>query len=88
MWFWIITQERIWIQIVLNEKFVVDFLYNVKPTKASQELLNKGTSNLPVEMMKSIVESRTKVVLLLSKEVSPKSKTLVNFESLCCNIDM
>ena len=26
--------------------------------------------------------------LLLSKEVSPKSKTLVNFESLCCNMDM
>ena len=26
--------------------------------------------------------------LLLSKEVSPKSRTLVNFESLNCNIDM
>ena len=29
-----------------------------------------------------------KVFLLLSKEVSPKSKTRVNFESLCCNMDM
>ena len=57
-------------------------------TKASQELLNKGLSNLPVEMMQSIVASRIKVLLLLSKEVSPKSKTLVNFESLCCNMDM
>ena len=28
-----------------------DFNYNTKLTKASQELLNKGTSNLPVEMM-------------------------------------
>ena len=28
-----------------------DFIYNAKLTKASQELLNKGTSNLPVEMM-------------------------------------
>ena len=26
--------------------------------------------------------------LLLPKELSPKSKTLVNFESLCRNIDM
>ena len=26
-------------------------IYNAKLTKASQELLNKGTSNLPVEMM-------------------------------------
>ena len=32
--------------------------------------------------------SRIKVFLLLSKEVSPKSKTLANFESLSCNIDM
>ena len=32
--------------------------------------------------------SRIKVFLLLSKELSPKSKTLVNFESLSCNIDM
>ena len=55
--------------------------------KASQELLNKGSSNLPVEMMQSIVASRIKVFLLLSKEASPKSKTLVNFESICCNIE-
>ena len=26
--------------------------------------------------------------LLLSKDVSPKNKTLLNFESLCCNMDM
>ena len=56
--------------------------------KSSQELLNKGSSNLPVEMMQSIVASRVNVFLLLSKEVPPKSKTLVNFESLCCNMDM
>ena len=31
---------------------------------------------------------RIKVFLLLLKEVSPKSKTLVKFKSLCCNIDM
>ena len=31
---------------------------------------------------------RINVFLLLSKEVSPKSKTLVNFGSLCCNMDM
>ena len=35
-----------------------------------------------------MVASRIKVFLLLSKEVSPKSKTLVNFESLSCNIHM
>ena len=52
-------------------------------TKASQELLNKGSLNLPVEMMLFIVASMIKVFLLLSKEMSPKSKTLVNFESLC-----
>ena len=57
-------------------------------SKTSQELLNKGSSNLPVELMFSIVASRIKVFLLLSEEVSPKSKTLVNFESLCCNMDM
>ena len=57
-------------------------------TKASQELLNKGSSNLPVEMMYCIVPLRIKVFLLLLKEVSPKSKTLVKFKSLCCNIDM
>ena len=28
-----------------------DFIYNAKLTKDSQGLLNKGTSNLPVEMM-------------------------------------
>ena len=28
-----------------------DFIYSVMVTKASQELLNKGSSNLPVEMM-------------------------------------
>ena len=28
-----------------------DFNYNAMLTKASQELLNKGSSNLPVEMM-------------------------------------
>ena len=27
------------------------FIYSTYLTKASQELLNKGTSNLPVEMM-------------------------------------
>ena len=32
--------------------------------------------------------ARIKVLLLLSKEVSPKSKALVNFESLSCNMDM
>ena len=31
--------------------WIQDFSYNAKLTKASQELLNKGTSNLPVEMM-------------------------------------
>ena len=28
-----------------------NFIYNAKLTKASQELLKKGTANLPVEMM-------------------------------------
>ena len=28
-----------------------DLIYNAKIPKASQELLNKATSNLPVEMM-------------------------------------
>ena len=28
-----------------------DFIYSAMVTKASQELLNKGSSNLPVEMM-------------------------------------
>ena len=32
--------------------------------------------------------SRINVFLLLSNQVSRKSKTLVNFESLCCNTDM
>ena len=54
-------------------------------TKATQELLNKRSSNLLAEMMQSIVASRIKVFLLLSKEVSPKSKTLVNFKSLYCH---
>ena len=57
-------------------------------TKVSQELLNEGSSNLPVEMMQSIVASRIKVFLSLSKEVLPKSRTLVNSESLCSNMDM
>ena len=39
-------------------------------TKASQELLNKGLSNLLVDIMYSIVASTVKVFLLLSKEVS------------------
>ena len=30
---------------------IQDFIYNAKLTKASQELPNKDTSNLPVEMM-------------------------------------
>ena len=39
-----------------------------------QELLNKGSSNLPVEMMQSTVASRIKAFLSLSKVVSPKNK--------------
>ena len=57
-------------------------------TKASQELLNKGSPNLPVDMIYSIVASRIKVSLLLLKEVSPKSKKLVNFESPYCKTDI
>ena len=30
-----------------------DFIYNTKLTKASQELLNKGTSNLPDKRVKN-----------------------------------
>ena len=52
-------------------------------TKASQELLNEGSSNILVKVMKSILTWRIKVFFLLSKEVSPKSKALVNFESPC-----
>ena len=33
-----------------------------------------------------MVGLRVKVLLLFSKEVSPKSKTLVSFESLGCNM--
>ena len=51
-------------------------------------VLNKGSSNLPVQIMQSIVVSRIKEFLLLLKEISPKSKTLVNFVSLFCKIDM
>ena len=65
-----------------------DFNYNAMLTKASQELLNKSSSNLPLEMIYSIVASRIKVFLLLSKEASPKSKKLVNSKSLFCNMDM
>ena len=32
--------------------------------------------------------SRVKVLLLFSKEMSPKSKTLVSFGSLGCNMDI
>ena len=54
-------------------------------TKAIQEMLDKRSSNRLAEMMQSIVASRIKVFLLLSKEVSPKRKSLVNFKSLYCH---
>ena len=65
-----------------------DFIYNAMLTKASRKLFDKSSSNLPVEMMESIVVSRIKVPLVLSRRMSPKRKTLVNFESLCCNMDL
>ena len=51
------------------------------------ELLNKGSSNLPVKLY-ILYGLTNKSILLLSNEVSPISKTLVNFESLCCKIDV
>ena len=65
-----------------------DFIYNAMLAKASRKLLDKVSSDLPVEMMEFIVASRIKVFLLLSRKMSPKRKTLVNFESLCCNMDL
>ena len=62
-----------------------DFIYEVMLRSAGQEILNKGSSNLPLEMIYSIVASRIKVILLLSKEVLQRKGQL---ESLCCNLDM
>ena len=50
------------------------------------KVMNKGSSNLSDEMIKFLVTS--KVHLLLSDEVSQKSKKLVNLELHCCKIDM
>ena len=62
-----------------------DFIYDVLLTSAGQEILKKSSSYLPLEMMYSIVGSRIKVILLLSKEVLQRKGKL---ESLCCNLDM
>ena len=51
-------------------------------TKAGQELSNKGSPNLPG------VVSRIKVFFVIVEKVSPKSKTVFHFESLCCHMDM
>ena len=59
-----------------------DFIYNTNLTEASQELLNKCTSNLPVG--NDLIYN----VFVIVKRSVAKSKTLVNFKSLCCNIDM
>ena len=50
-----IIQQRIWMEIVLNKNFVAilntGFKLQRYAYKASQELLNKGSSNLQVEMI-------------------------------------
>ena len=44
-----------------------DFVYNAKLTKASQELLNKRTSNFPVEMMLTYSGIEDKSVFVIVK---------------------
>ena len=53
---------------------IEDFVYNAKLTKASQELLNKRTSNLPVEMMLTYSGIEDKSVCYCQKKCHQKVK--------------
>ena len=71
---------------ILNTVFIYTVLLKSHHILLSQEFFNKGS--LPCEFIYFIVASRIKVFLLLSNEVPPKVKTLLNLESLCFKTDM